>query len=91
MKRKLVGTVTLLLIASLALAEELRPEPTQNPDATYRLFNTENIYTFLKMDTREGRCGKCNGETKITVSLCPSIKKRSYRGVGPTVASPGAI
>ena len=55
MKRKLVITVTLLLFASLALADELRPEPTQNPDAPYRLFNTKNIYTLLKLDTRDGR------------------------------------
>ena len=55
MKRKFVVTVTLLLFASLALAEEVRLEPTQNPDATYRLFNTQNIYTLLKLDTRAGR------------------------------------
>jgi hypothetical protein len=55
MKRTLVVTVTMLLFASLTLAEELRPEPTQNPNATYRLFNTKNIYTLLKLDTRDGR------------------------------------
>src|SRR5258706_1409198 len=55
MKGKLVFTVTLLLIAPLALAEEHRLEPTQNPDAPYRLFNTQNIYTFLKLDTRVGQ------------------------------------
>jgi hypothetical protein len=54
MKQKLVVTVTLFFFASLALAEELLLEPTQNPDAPYRLFNTKNIYTFLKLDTREG-------------------------------------
>ena len=55
MKRKLVVTVTLLLFASLTLAEEARLEPTQNPDAPYRLFNTQNIYTLLKLDTSAGR------------------------------------
>jgi hypothetical protein len=55
MKQKLVVTVTLLLFASLALAEDLRSEPTQNPDASYRLFSTKNIYTFMKLDTRDGR------------------------------------
>lgn len=55
MKRKLVVTVMLLLFASLALAEERQLEPTQNPDAPYRLFNTQNIYTLLKLDTRAGR------------------------------------
>ena len=55
MKRILVVTVTLLLQVSLALAEEIHLEPTQNPDALYRLFNTQNIYTLLKLDTRDGR------------------------------------
>ena len=55
MKRTLAITATLLLFASLALADELRPEPTQNPDAPYRLFNTKNIFTLLKLDTRDGR------------------------------------
>lgn len=55
MKRKFVVTLTLLLFASLVLAEEFHLEPTQNPDAPYRLFNTQNIYTFLKLDTRAGR------------------------------------
>ncbi len=55
MKRKFVVTVVLLLFASLALAEVDRFEPTQNPDAPYRLFSTQNIYTLLKLDTRAGR------------------------------------
>ncbi len=54
MKRMLAITAT-LLFTPLAFAEELRPEPTQNPDAPYRLFNTKNIFTLLKLDTRDGR------------------------------------
>ena len=55
MKRKLVVTMTLLLCASLALANDLPSEPTQNPDVPYRLFNTKNIFNLLKLDTRDGR------------------------------------
>ena len=55
MKRRFAVTVTLLLFASLALAQGVHLEPTQNPDAPYRLFSTQNIYTFLKLDTRAGR------------------------------------
>ena len=55
MKRKLVVTVMLLLFASLALADLEHLEPTQNPDAPYRLFNTHNISTLLKLDTSAGR------------------------------------
>jgi hypothetical protein len=55
MKRQLITVVTLLLFATLAFAGDLPSEPTQNPDAPYRLFNTKNIYTLLKLDTRDGR------------------------------------
>jgi hypothetical protein len=55
MTRNVVVTFALLLFASLALAQESRLEPTQNPDAPFRLFNTLNIYTLLKLDTRDGR------------------------------------
>jgi hypothetical protein len=56
MKRKLiVRALPLLLFASLALADELNLGPTQNPDTPYRLFNTQNVYTLLKLDTAGGR------------------------------------
>ena len=55
MRVRSVVAVMLLLFASLALAQESRPEPTQNPNAPYRFFSTQNIYTFLKLDTRAGR------------------------------------
>lgn len=55
MKPKLVIAVTLLLFASLAMAEDGLLEPSQDPNAPYRLFNTRNIYTLLKLDTRAGR------------------------------------
>jgi hypothetical protein len=53
--RKLIAIVTLLLFTSLASANDLPSEATQSPNAPYRLFNTKNIYTLLKLDTRDGR------------------------------------
>jgi hypothetical protein len=55
MKLRMSFAATLLLFASHAVAQEVRLEPTQNPDATYRLFSTRNVYTLLKLDTRNGR------------------------------------
>ena len=73
MKRTLVVTANLLLFASMAFGQEVRPlEPTQNPDAPYRLFNTRNIYTFLKLDTREGRIWQVqwgDNSSRFTVPL----------------------
>ena len=38
----------------VAQSQESIPEPTQRTDVPYRLFRTQNIYTFLKLDTRTG-------------------------------------
>ena len=54
MQNKLVFAFTLMLFNSFVLAQEVVNQPTQNPDATYRLFNTQNIFTLLKLDTRVG-------------------------------------
>lgn len=54
MKRTAV-TVAFLLFTTCALAQELSSGPTQNPSASFRLFNTQNIYMLLRLDTRDGR------------------------------------
>lgn len=79
MNRKLIVTASFLLFASLALGQEVRPlEPTQNPDAPYRLFGTRNIYTFLKLDTREGRIwqvqwGDKDSRFSVPLNLIPLV------------------
>ncbi len=55
MKSRIILVATLLLFAPHLFAQGLGIEPTQNPDVPYRLFNTKNIYTLLKLDTRDGR------------------------------------
>jgi hypothetical protein len=55
MRSALVLTATFLLLTGSAVAAEFDREPTQNPNVPYRLFKTQNIYTFLKLDTRVGR------------------------------------
>jgi hypothetical protein len=55
MKIKLLVALAFLLCTSLSLAVEPILVPTQNPDSPYRLFNTQNIYTLLKLDTSSGR------------------------------------
>jgi len=55
---KILSYVTVLLILFLnnsILAETPLSEPTQKPDAYYRLFRTTNMWTFIKLDTRDGR------------------------------------
>lgn len=72
---KLVFTVALLLFASLGLAEELYLDPTQNPDAPYRMFNTQNIYTFLKLDTRGGQIWQVQWGDKDSRYIAPINSK----------------
>lgn len=55
---KILSNVILLIFFSfsnLILAETPLSEPTQMPDAYYRLFRTTNMWTFIKLDTRDGR------------------------------------
>lgn len=54
------------------------PEPTQNPDANFRIFRTQNIYTLLKLDTRTGQVwqiqwGDVSHKTTVAINLIPLI------------------
>jgi len=55
MNRTIIAVAALLFFASPVLAQETVSEPTQNPAAPFRLFNTKNVYTLLRLDTRDGR------------------------------------
>lgn len=44
-----------LVLSGPTQAQEAIPEPTQDPFATYRLFRTQNIYMYLRLDTRTGQ------------------------------------
>ena len=55
MNRKLFVAAWLVMISCIARAEDLSLEPTQNPDAPFRLFRTQNIHMLLKLDTRTGK------------------------------------
>ena len=43
------------ILASNLFAEAPYSEPTQNPNTRYRLFPTQNVWTFLKLDTMTGQ------------------------------------
>ena len=53
--KKIYLLVTVLLLSNYVFAETSILEPTQNPTASFRLFNTNNVYTLLKLDTRTGK------------------------------------
>lgn len=49
---------------SYAMADAPFSEPTQDPTVRYRLFPTQNIYTFLKLDTMTGKIWQVQFSTK---------------------------
>ena len=62
--KKLILFSLLFFFTTLAIAEAPFSEPTQDPTARYRLFPTQNIYTFLKLDTMTGKIWQVQFSTK---------------------------
>lgn len=58
MKSKYI-TLIFILFATISFAQSTSEVPIQNistdSNVTYRLFSTRNVYTFIKLDTRNGR------------------------------------
>jgi hypothetical protein len=55
MYRIVLLALCLISIPAAALDDFPLPEPTQNPDAAFRIFRTQNIFMLLKLDTRTGQ------------------------------------
>ena len=55
MKKLLILFGLFLCFTSLAVAEAPFSEPSQSTDVRYRLFPTQNMWTFLKLDTMTGK------------------------------------
>lgn len=55
LKAFVVTSAVFLSLTGAAQAQVPIPEPTQDPSAPYRLFRTQNVYTFLLLDTRTGQ------------------------------------
>jgi hypothetical protein len=56
-KGKAIIFLLFLLFPVILFSQTSSPitEPAQNPIAAYRLFRTSNIWTFIKLDTQDGR------------------------------------
>jgi len=55
MKRIITLFCMLFCFTMFAIAEAPYSEPTQNTNVRYRLFPTQNVWTFLKLDTMTGK------------------------------------
>lgn len=54
----LISLLMLVMVASVFADTSTVPEYTQNPDAQYRLFKTQNNWVFIKLNT-------CNGKLSL--------------------------
>ena len=64
MRNKIILFLGFFLLLGMAVAEAPFSEPMQNPDARYRLFPTQNMWTFLKLDTMTGQIWQVQFSTK---------------------------
>jgi hypothetical protein len=55
MHRAILLALCLSSVPAIGQNDAPFPEPTQNPNATFRVFRTQNIFTLLKLDTRTGQ------------------------------------
>ncbi len=56
MRKKIVLFFILLIVTLMCVnAQEIVPEPTQDPNAPYRLYKTSNIRIFIKLETATGK------------------------------------
>jgi len=74
MKRIAVFIVSLIFFLPISIfADTPLPDPTQRPDALYRLFRTSNMWTFIKLNTQDGRMWQLQfdveGDNRFTVVL----------------------
>jgi len=61
-------TLIFVLFATISFAQSTSEAPIQNistdSNVTYRLFSTRNMYTFIKLDTRNGQMWQVQWGTK---------------------------
>jgi hypothetical protein len=89
---KVLLAVFLFTICAHAQSDSTLPEPTQNPDAAYRLFRTRNVYTLLKLDTRTGQLSQVQwGEEgdRFTEVINQAVLVPIGTATRPTALKPG--
>jgi hypothetical protein len=93
MKRMIFRLFLLVLLAYPVFAgDDAVPEPTQDPSATYRLFRTQNIYTFLKLDTRSGQVWQVqwgDNDHRFVVPINRDFLAPIGTSKQPTILKPG--
>ena len=87
MRKLLIATIIILSSIS-AYAQSTPAAPIQNistdSGVTFRLFATKNLYTFIKLDTRNGKMWQVQWSTgddilQVPLSLTPLVSKNEEK------------
>ena len=93
MYRIFLLALCLISIPAAALEDFPLPEPTQNPDATFRIFRTQNIFTLLKLDTRTGQIWQVqwgnDDDHRFTVAINRTVLLPAGSVERPAILKPG--
>lgn len=91
MKRSLLlcaFAILTLIVSAQTDVRQTRPDFSQNPNATYRLFPTTNMWIFIKLNTADGRMWLVQYNTKAgnqleiplsRIELADALKKKDGR------------
>jgi len=88
--QKFYISVSIFLLSSILFAQDntfrMKTDPPQRIDARFRLFKTENIWTQLLLDTRNGRVWQIifsiddkNIRAKIPINNYPLVEPQQYK------------
>ncbi|TWI77974.1 hypothetical protein IQ13_4217 [Lacibacter cauensis] len=87
--RKFIFTTTFILATIFAVAQSTSEVPVQtistDSSVVYRLFTTKNMYTFIKLNTRNGQMWQVQWGTESkyrfenTLSDMPRVKKEQEK------------
>jgi hypothetical protein len=81
--------VTLLVFMNAAFADAPELNATQNPNASYRLFSTHNVYNLLLLNTMDGSIRRLQWGNTFSRPLpkCPAAALLTGRPDGVAAAS----
>lgn len=79
-KKAIIGILFIMALSVFSFINPVYASEIQNPNATYEIYRTENMYNVLKLNTRNGcvtqvqiGVGKNGGRMEVTVNDVPLV------------------
>jgi hypothetical protein len=89
MYRAILLALCLSFVPTFAQSDGPFPEPTQNPNAIFRVFRTQNIFTLLKLDTRTGQVWQLQWSLDEDKRFTTPINQAALLPKNVTIFKPG--